>query len=150
MANTNPNLGRKGIDILADIMQHMQPPKMRHLLKNLRIADPRIVEELQKRMFTFERLQQCDDRGVQFLLRQISLRDLALALRDADQPLLEKIANNMSRRSIEDLRQEISAIGAARPAEIDAARQRIEQLARMLIEKNQMYLIQGGKDEFIE
>ena len=150
MANPQTNLGRRGIDILADILQHMQPPKMRHLLKNLKVADPRIVEELQKRLFTFERLQQCDDRGLQFLLRQIAIRDLALALRDAEQPLLEKIANNMSRRSIEDLRKEISSLRGARPNEIDAARHRIEEVAKVLIEQNQMYLVQGGKDEFID
>ena len=149
--NTPQPLGRKGIDILANIMQHMQPLKMRTLLRNLSSAEPRIAEQLQKMIFSFERLAACDDRGLQKLLRQISIRDLALSLRDADEVLLERMANNMSRRSIEDLRLEISHAAAARPPEVEAARQRIVNTARQLIDRSEMYLQSGNqRDELID
>ncbi|MBF0545822.1 MAG: hypothetical protein HQM08_15370 [Candidatus Riflebacteria bacterium] len=134
----DPWAGRKGIDILTDIMAHMKPGACESLLKNLGGQVPHVATELRKRLLTFERLADCDGRGIQLLLKQISLADLALGLKGASQPVLQNIAGNMSKRAIGELQEEIKRQGPSKPNEIESARDRILQVARDLILKKQM------------
>jgi len=134
----DPWHGRRGIDILADIVQHFEPANASALLKNLRTADPRIADELRQRLFIFDNLAQCDNRGIQKLLKLVTIRDLALSLKGAPEPVLEKLAENMSHHAIEDLQNEIRQLGKSRVSDIEQARAKIIGIARALVEKREM------------
>ena len=131
--------GRKGIDILADILRFTDVSTTRNLLKNLQAVEPRIAAELRRRIMTFEDLASSDRRGLQQLLKTVKMRDLALALKGAPEQVLQHIALQMSPRAIEDLRDEIALIGPSPVSEINAARDRIMGVARRLVEAKQMY-----------
>lgn len=141
--------GRKGIDILAEIMQRMEPASASRLLSNLKRDLPKEAAVVEQRLFTFDRLAFCDERGIRLLLNRIPMRDLAIALKGAPQGVLEHLAGNMSQRAIQMLQDEIRLIGPSRPADIEVARSRIVQQARELIEKHQMY-VRTAADRFIE
>ncbi len=143
----SPFVARRGIDILADIMQYMEPAASRTLLKNLTKSVPAIAGELRKRLFTFDDLACGDARGLQRLLKQITLRDLALALKGANEAVLQALASNMSQRAIEDLREEITHLGPRRASEIEEARNRILVTARQLVEKRDLFIQRGRPDD---
>lgn len=143
----NPFAARRGIDILADIMQCMEPASCRNLLNNLSKSVPAIANELRKRLLTFDDLAYGDPRGLQRLIKMTTLRDLALALKGANESVLQALASNMSQRAIEDLRDEITHLGPRRVSEIEEARTRILLTARQLIEKRELFINRGQPDE---
>lgn len=133
--------GRKGLDILAEIMQHMEPTSAGRLLGNLKRELPKQAAFIERNLFTFERLAQCDKRGIHLLLSRITMRDLAIALKGAPHEVLEHLAGNMSQKAIQMLQDEIRLIGPSRTSDIEIARARIVQLAKDLINKHQMYIV---------
>ncbi|MBF0500755.1 MAG: hypothetical protein HQM09_11525 [Candidatus Riflebacteria bacterium] len=136
----DPWNGKKGIDILAEIMQHMDPGPADALIRNLRKADPRIGGELARRIFTFDRLGECDERGIRLLLSKVAMRDLAIALKGVASSMLEYLARNMSQNTIETLREEIRLQGPTKVSDVEAARSRIVGQARDLMQQHQMFL----------
>jgi len=143
----NTFVPRKGIDILADIMQFMEPTASHRLLKNLQGSLPAVVKELRKRLFSFEDLAYGDSRGVQALIKLTTLRDLALSLKGAPEGVLQTLAQNMSQRAIEDLREEITQLGPRRISEIEEARKNIMTNAKRLVERRELFIQKGKATE---
>jgi len=83
-------------------------------------------------MFVFEDLIRLEDRGFQMLLRTVDQKLLASALKGADAKLLDKVLRNLSQRSADMLREEITARGPMRVTEIDAAKREIVAIAQRL------------------
>ncbi|MBI3038472.1 hypothetical protein HYY75_05390 [bacterium] len=146
----DPWKGRKGIDILVDILWHVEPSNQYRLLKNLQVSAPQIAAELQKRLFTFDHLSEGDNRGVQRLLKRIPMRDLAMALKGASEEILKRFAGNMSQRSLQELREEIMNLGPSRLSDIENARNRIVSIARDLVGKKELFIGNSGKDAWVE
>jgi len=141
---------RKGIDILADIMKYVDQTTSRNILKGLKASSPDIYAQLKKRIFTFDDLAFADGRGIQKLLKLITLRDLALSMKGAPDEVLQNIASNMSHRSIEDLREEITYLGATPASEIESARSRIMVTAHKLIEKRDLFINRSEAENWLE
>jgi flagellar motor switch protein FliG len=62
-------------------------------------VDEPLSQKLQDLMFVFEDLNDCDDRGMQELLREVPGDKLIIALKAADEKLKEKFFKNMSERA---------------------------------------------------
>ncbi len=136
--------GRRGIDILADILSCAEPATVTHIMKGLQSQLPQVVGELRRRLLTFEDLAMADARGVQKLLKRITLRDLALALKGATDGVLQNLGNNMSQRMIQDLRDEITSLGPKPAGEVEAARGRIMNVVRELINARELFIERPG------
>lgn len=141
---------KKGIDILADIMSYMEPMACERLLKNLQVQVPAIASELQKRLFTFSDLAFANSRGIQKLIKLISLKDLAMALKGADELVLKNFASNMSQNAIQMLKEEIIALGPRKKSEVEDARAKILSMARQLMQNNELYIQKScNKDQIV-
>ncbi len=136
--------GRKGIDILADILQYTEPATVERIMKGLQAQLPKVVGELRRRLLMFDDLGYADARGVQKLLKRITLRDLALALKGAPDSVLQNLGNNMSQRMIQDLRDEITSLGMKPAGEIESARTRIMGIVRELINNRELFIERPG------
>jgi len=106
-------------------------------------VDPMLAEEVRKLMFTFDDLILLDDRSLQRVLREVDMRDLALALKAARDELKEKIFRNMSQRAAELLREEISYLGPVRIRAVEEAQQRIVSIVRRLEEAEEIVISRG-------
>ena len=82
----------------------------------------------------------------QMLLRSIDQKLLASALKGADAKLLDKIMRNLSQRSAEMLREEISARGPMRVTEIDAAKREVITIAQRLEREGTIILPTDAND----
>jgi flagellar motor switch protein FliG len=140
---------RRGLDILAEIMQHCDQKTNSHLIRSLNKTMPQVVAELKRRLVLFEDLGIADPKGVQRLLKLVTLRDLALALKGSPTPVLENLARNMSQRAIDDLRDEITVLGPRPMREIEDARARITAIARQLADRNELYF-QRSREDWVE
>ena len=116
----------------AKILNRIDTPLVEGILKQISTVDPELAQAIENNMFVFEDLMRLDDRSFQMLLRAVDQKLLASALKGADPKLLDKVMTNLSQRSAEMLKEEISARGPMRVAEIDAAKREIVATAQRL------------------
>jgi len=67
--------------------------------------DPALAEEVKKLMFVFEDIVLLDDRSIQTVLKEVDMKDLALALKAASEAVMKRIVSNMSDRAAEMLKR---------------------------------------------
>jgi flagellar motor switch protein FliG len=121
-----------GVNMAAKILNRIDTPVVQGILKQIGTVDPDLAQAIENSMFVFEDLMRLDDRSFQMLLRAVDQKLLASALKGADAKLLDKVMTNLSQRSAEMLKEEISSRGPMRVAEIDAAKREIVATAQRL------------------
>jgi flagellar motor switch protein FliG len=135
-----------GINMAAKLLNRIDGDRVESILGQIKAIDADLAQQIQNNMFMFEDLIRLDDRNFQMLLRTIDQKLLASALKGADAKLLDKVMRNLSQRSAEMLREEISSRGPMRVTEIDAARQEIVGIAQRLEREGTIILPTDGSD----
>ncbi len=138
-----------GVKSLVDILQWVDRNTERTIFDALNESNPELAEEVRKLMFTFEDLLQLDDRSIQQILKEVDMKELALALKGASDALKEKIFRNMSERAVNMLKEEIEFMGPVRVRNVEEAQQRIVSIVRRLEEAGEIVLSRGGEDEML-
>ncbi|MEN3001986.1 MAG: flagellar motor switch protein FliG [Armatimonadota bacterium] len=138
-----------GVKALVDILQWVDRNTERTIFDALNESNPELAEEVRKLMFTFEDLLQLDDRAIQQVLKEVEMKELALALKGASDALKEKIFRNMSERAVNMLKEEIEFMGPVRVRNVEEAQQRIVSIVRRLEEAGEIVLSRGGEDEML-
>jgi flagellar motor switch protein FliG len=119
-------------------------------VESIREHDPDLAQKILDQMFTFDNVNDLDDRAVQLLLREVQSESLIVALKGADQGLREKIFKNMSSRAAEMLREDLESKGPVRVSEVEAEQREILKVVRRLADEGQIQLgAKGGDDAFI-
>ena len=98
-------------------------------------------------MFTFDDLAHLDAAGLQTLLASSDRSTLVIALKGAREETAAAFFKNMTRRAGDLLRDEITAQGAVRRSEVEAARQALVSLARELKAQGDIRAGDGRQDE---
>ena len=106
---------------MAAILNKVGSQEARELLQRIEEQDPDLANEIKRLMFLFEDIIYIDDRSIQRILREVDKKDLALALKGADQKIKEKIFKNMSERAAAMLQEEIQYMGPVRLREVETS-----------------------------
>lgn len=117
------------------------------ILDGLRQGRPELAEEIGKHMFGFEDLLAVHDRALQLVLKEIDPRRLAVALKNAPDEQLNKVLNNLSRRTAELLREELDGLGPVRFVDIEASRRSILETALKLEAAGQLFISGHSREE---
>jgi flagellar motor switch protein FliG len=112
----------------------------------LRESDAEITDKIAELMFVFDDLLSLDDRGMQRLIREISVDTLVVALKGVDDELQEKFFSNMSSRAADMLREDLEAKGPMKLAEVEAAQKEILGTAKQLADEGELMIGKGGDD----
>jgi flagellar motor switch protein FliG len=83
-------------------------------------------------MFTFEDLVGLDTVTLQRILREIDLRELALALKSASDKLKATLLGCITKRAAESVVEEMSFMGPVRLRDIESAQTRVIDAVRRL------------------
>lgn len=116
---------QKKLRKLAVVLRGLDQDSRAPLLEALQAQDAETAQAVRKLMVTWEDLTQISDRGMQEVLRGSDAGQLALALRDADPAIVEKVRGNMSERATALLDEEASLLSKPKPEEIAQARETI-------------------------
>ena len=135
-----------GIRSAAEILNFVDGANEQLVLKTVGEADESLRQQIQDQMFVFENLLDVDDRSIQTLLREVSTDNLVIALKGADDDLLDKFVNNMSKRASEMLLDDLDAKGPVRISEVEAAQREILSAARRLEEQGEINLSGSGEE----
>ncbi|MDK2816012.1 MAG: flagellar motor switch protein FliG [Moorella sp. (in: firmicutes)] len=138
-----------GLKSLVDILNRADRSTERTILEALEQDDPELADEIRKRMFVFEDILTLDDISIRRVLREVDLKDLALALKAASEEVANRIYRNLSKRAGEMLREDIEYMGPARLRDVEEAQQRIVQIIRRLDEAGEIIIARGGEDAIV-
>lgn len=95
-----------GVEEAAKMLAGLDRKGRENVLEIIAKKDPQMAESLRKNMVTMEDLQYLTVKMLQELLREIEIKDLALALRISSDELKSHILQNVSsslRKDIEDI-----------------------------------------------
>lgn len=138
-----------GIDSLVAIINNADRATERNIMERLEEEDPELAEEVKKRLFVFEDILGMDDRSLQRVLRDVDMKDVALALKGASEALRDKFFKNMSKRAAEMLKEDMEYMGPVRVRDVEEAQQRIVNVIRALEEAGEIVIARGGEEELI-
>jgi flagellar motor switch protein FliG len=136
-----------GVQSLAALMGFVDRETEKNILDGLTKRDPEIADEVKNLLFVFEDIINLDDRAIQRILKEVEGKDLALALKTANDELLQRVYKNMSTRAAGTLREDIEVLGPVRMREVGKAQQNIVDVIRTLEENGQIVISRGGKEE---
>jgi len=138
-----------GVQSLVDILNRVGRSAEKVILEGLEQEDPELAEEVKRRMFVFEDLVQLPDNYIQRVLKEVDPKDLALAMRGANEEVNTRIYKNMSKRAAEMLKEEIEYMGSVRLREVEQAQQKVVTVIRRLDESGEIIISRGADDVII-
>jgi len=140
-----------GVKILADILNSTERDTEKGVLEGLESKDDTIASEVRKLMFVFDDILLLEDRSVQRVLREVDTKDLAVALKAADDEVKSKIFKNISERAAAMIQEEIDYMGPKRLSEVEAAQMTVVEVIRNLEEAGEIIVPGrgGGGDDLI-
>ncbi|MCL6645320.1 MAG: flagellar motor switch protein FliG [Dehalococcoidia bacterium] len=138
-----------GIEVLVQVLKQSSRMTEKTIIEALEESEPELAEQIKKRMFVFENIATLDDRSIQRILREVEVRDLALALKATSESVKECILRNMSQRAAQMLREDMEASGPVRLRQVEEAQQRIVEVIRRLDEAEEIVISRGGDDELV-
>jgi flagellar motor switch protein FliG len=111
--------------------------------------DTQLSDQIKNLMFVFEDLSSLDDKSLQRLLREVDVKQLALALKAASPELKAKIMQTMSQRAVAGLKEEIEFLGPVKMRDVEAAQTDIVSKVRALEETGEIVLSAGSDDVIV-
>jgi flagellar motor switch protein FliG len=121
-----------GVKTAADVLNAMDRNFSDPLLNELDRRNPELGQAIRHKMFTFEDLVVLDRNSLQKVMREVDMRDLAVALKSASPRLKDALLGCISKRAAETVKEEVSFLGAVKKRDIEAAQLRIIDSVRHL------------------
>jgi flagellar motor switch protein FliG len=137
-----------GVTTAADVLNAMDKTVSRSLLAGMEGRNPELCQAIRKKMFTFEDLLLLNAAIIQRIMRETDMRDLALALKKASEPLKKLMLSNISRRAAEAVNDEMSFMGHVRLRDVEAAQFRIIDVVRRLEAEGEIDLDESRLAEY--
>ncbi len=138
-----------GVDAVVEILNTVDRGTERHIMETLEIDEPELADEIRKKMFVFEDILLLDDRAIQRVLREVDNNDLAVALKVANDDVKGAIFNNMSKRLVVMIQEDMEFMGPVRMKDVEEAQQKIVNVIRKLEDTGEIVISRGGGDEIV-
>lgn len=138
-----------GAEFMAKVLGQADRGTEKAVLEALEERDSELATEVRRLLFTFEDIKILDDRSLQRVLREVDLKDIPLALKNAPTALQEQIFRNLSQRSTEVLREEMGLLGPVRARQVQEAQQRIVAVIRRLEEQEEILIERGDENDIV-
>lgn len=138
-----------GVNYVADIMNHTDRRTEKYIFDELGNSDPELSEEIRNLMFVFEDIVYLEDMEIQRFIRDVDSKDLAVALKAANEDVSNAIFRNMSQRMQQTIHTDIQYLHNVRMRDVEEAQQRIVNVIRQLEDAGEIEISKGGKDEII-
>jgi flagellar motor switch protein FliG len=135
-----------GVKIAADLVNAMNKDQGNMLLSVLEERNPDLGKAIRQKMFTFEDLSGLETAMLQRILREVDMRELALALKSASDKLKNKLLACVTKRAAETVQEEMNFMGAVRLRDIEAAQLRIIDAVRRLEAEGALDLGESRKE----
>jgi flagellar motor switch protein FliG len=137
-----------GPAVVAEVLNLVAPSLEKAIMKGVEERDAALCEQIRNLMFVFEDIVSLDDRSIQRVLREIDVKELALALKSASNEVKNKVLGGMSQRASAALKEEMEMLGPARKRDIESAQTAIVAMIRKLEDAGEI-VVGGGADDLV-
>jgi flagellar motor switch protein FliG len=138
-----------GFKAVADLLNRLQADEAKHILEVVENSDPELALNIRNLMFTFDDLVTVPAATIREIVSGLDKRQLALALRGANEELRATVFKSMSSRAVEMLKEDMEVLGPVRAREVTQAQQEILNLARRLEAEGKVILKLETGDEML-
>jgi flagellar motor switch protein FliG len=138
-----------GFKAVADLMNRLNAEEAKKILESIEEEQPELALSIRNLMFTFEDLITVPAATIREIVSGVDKRQLALALRGANEDLRAQIFKAMSSRAVEMLKEDMEVLGPVRSREVAQAQQEILNLARRLEAEGKVILKLETGDEMM-
>lgn len=138
-----------GIESIVGILNGVDRGTEKSILEHLAIKDGDLVEEIKKRMFTFEEIINLDRRAIQRVIQEVQNEDLLLSLKASSAEVKKVIYENMSERMVEQFEEELKYLGPVRVKDVEEAQGRIVSSIRRLEDSGEIVIARGVNDDIL-
>jgi flagellar motor switch protein FliG len=138
-----------GFKAVADLLNRLNAEESKKILETIEEGQPELALSIRNLMFTFEDLVTVPAATIREIVSGVDKRQLALALRGANDELRAQIFKSMSSRAVEMLKEDMEVLGPVRSREVAQAQQEILNLARRLEAEGKVVLKLETGDEML-
>lgn len=138
-----------GVPYVAEIMNRVDRSTEKYIFDELGGRNAALADEIHKLMFTFEDIVNLDSMAIQRFIREVDTKDLAVALKSANEEVKRVIFQNMSSRMRENIEQDIQFLHNIRMRDVEEAQQKIVGVIRQLEEAGEIVIAKGEEDEIL-
>ena len=138
-----------GFRAVADLLNRLNAEESKKILDAIEETQPELALNIRNLMFTFEDLITVPAASIREIVSGVDKRQLALALRGANDELRAQIFKSMSSRAVEMLKEDMEVLGPVRSREVMQAQQEILNLARRLETEGKVILKLETGDEML-
>jgi len=121
-----------GLKSAAQLLNSIDKNVSKSLLVSLEERNPDLCRAIQQKMFTFEDLAALEPTSLQKVMREVDMRDLAVALKTSSEKLKSSLLGCISKRAAETVTEEMGFMGPLKLRDIEVAQQRIIDVVRKL------------------
>ncbi|MBB6714616.1 flagellar motor switch protein FliG [Clostridium gasigenes] len=138
-----------GVETLVDILNQVDRTTEKNITEGLEREDEVLAEKIKNSMFVFEDVITLDDVSIQRLLREVEVKELALALKGCSEDVANVIYKNQSKRAAASLKEDMEFLGPVRLMDVEKSQQKIVSIIRRLEEAGEIIVSRGGEDAII-
>lgn len=138
-----------GFKAVADLLNRLNAEESKKILETIEEGQPELALSIRNLMFTFDDLITVPAATIREVVSGVDKRQLAMALRGANEELRAQVFKAMSSRAVEMLKEDMEVLGPVRSREVAAAQQEILNLARRLEAEGKVVLKLETGDEMI-
>ena len=135
-----------GVRAVAEIINLIGSTIEKSILEAISVKDPKLAQEIKNLMFVFDDIINLDDRTIQKVIAEVDQKDLALALKSANEEVQNKIFKNISSRAATIIREEMDYTGPVKLKDVEAAQQNILDIIRKKEEAGEIQLSKSTED----
>ena len=133
---------------MVGILSNINPALEESILEKLEERDLDLANKIREKLFTFDNLDRVQAADFQKLITTIKSSTLSIALKGANNKILELFYNNMSSRSANLLREEITLLPPTRLSDVEKARKEIIEQVMTMVDQGKIELIDND-DEYV-
>ena len=129
---------RGGAQAAATLLNSLDKELSKNLLAQIEERNADLGQAIRNKLFNFEDIERLSQPHIQRLLRDVETQELAIALKNAPEPVKQAFFGGMSKRAIESLKEEMEVQTAVKKKDITGAQERIIQQILQLNEAGEI------------
>lgn len=138
-----------GVDSLLDILTKVDGKTEKNIISFLEVKNTSLADKIKSNMFTFEDIKILDNKSVQRVLKELNLKDVAIALKYTDSEVEEIIFKNQSIRAAEVLKEEINLLGQVKISQVEESKRNIVKVVRRLEREGLISIEKNTEADFV-
>ena len=143
MSTLSHSKRRDSHEQMAEIFNAFDRQTEARFITSLEENDRDGADRIKALMFTFEDLSKLEANAVQTLIAKMDKKELALALKGANDQVKEFFFTNMSARSGKLLKDDMDAMGPVRLKDVDEAQGRMVSTAKDIAARGEIVIAEG-------